>query len=175
MAKMTFSQVMVSDCPGAVSRMMPVTCPVRAVISVTRAWVSIVTPCVRHQPTCASAISHAFPLEGKTLRPRSTVNGTPIRSKKRIVASLSNLWRADAKKSAPHRTLVRNSSSLHKFVRLQRPFPVMRTLRWGFSIRSHSSTFPPREAATPAAMMPAAPPPMTTVAKCLIPEIFRQR
>lgn len=40
----------------------------------------------------------------------------------------------------------RNSSSLHKFVRLQRPFNAHFAL--GLSIRSHSSTFPPREAAT---------------------------
>lgn len=86
---------------------------------------------------------------------------TPWRSKKRIVARLLNSAKAGAKNSALVRTCEANSSAGRALVTLQRPLPVMRTLRPDFSIFSISSTRRPARAAVPAAIMPAAPAPTT--------------
>ena len=107
-------------------------------------------------------MSHALPLWGKTRSPRSMSSRTPCRSKKRMAARLLKAAKAGAKNAAFVRTCAANSSAGRAFVTLQRPFPVMRTLRPDFSIFSSSSTRQPRCAAVPAAIMPAAPPPTTT-------------
>ena len=86
---------------------------------------------------------------------------TPIRSKKRIVARLLNSAKAGAKNSAFARTCSANSSAGRALVTLQRPLPVMRTLRPDFSIFSSSNTRNPLRAAVPAAIIPAAPAPTT--------------
>lgn len=112
-------------------------------------------------------MSQARPLAGKTRSPRSMVSGTPIRSKKETVSRLPNRASAGAKKSEELRTFCRNSSGRRMLVRLQRPLPVIRTFRCGFSIFSQTRTLNPACAAIPAAMIPAAPPPAMIRSKFL--------
>ena len=139
----------------------PYTCPPTVRILSTLVWNHISTPLSRHQYTSASAMSHAFPLLGNTRSPCSTASLTPIRSKNLNTALLLKLRSAGRKNSTSPRIFARHSSSDRMFVTLQRPLPDMRTLRPPFSIFSISRTLYPFFAARPAAISPAAPPPMT--------------
>ena len=128
---------------------------------VTRVLYTISTPLSKQYSIRALAISHALPLLGNTRCPRSISSFTPLRSKKRIVALLLNSANATSKKSALTRIASLNSSGGRAFVRLHRPLPEILILRPAFSIFSIRSTCLPFRAAVAAAIMPAAPAPIT--------------
>src|SRR5574344_532130 len=109
----------------------------------------------------ARNISKYLPLFGYTRLPPSTIKGTPWLSKKSIKAWLKKRAKQLRRKRLSEPVWARKSLSVAVFVRLQRPFPVMRNLRPACSIFSNKRTcfFP--SAAVRAAIIPAAPAPIT--------------
>ena len=129
--------------------------------SATRPCRSVTFGCLAYRHS-ASTISTALSDSGKTRLPRSIFSGTPCSSKKSIVSDGIKREKAPYKKRPFTGTFaIRSLSKLHALVTLQRPLPVIITLRAGRALRSSSSTLLPLRAAAPAAIRPAAPAPTT--------------
>ena len=101
---------------------------------------------------------------GNTRLPRSTLSGTPSPSKKSIASCPSKRENTEYKNRGFCGTWASSSSQVLSFVTLQRPLPVMFTFLPRRSFGSSSVTYAPLRAAQIAAIMPPAPPPMTTIA-----------
>lgn len=112
-------------------------------------------------------MSPALSETGKTRLPRSVLSGTPSPSKKALVSAGMKRVSAPYRKRPLVGTFAMNSPiSGQSLVRLQRPLPVIESLRPQTGFFSNSVTRAPACAAAPAAIIPAAPPPIT--ATCLI-------
>ena len=108
------------------------------------------------------ATSFALSETGNTLFPRSVLSGSPSDSKNCIVSRGGNLLSALYKNFPSPGILLRKSFISQLFVTLQRPLPVMRTLRPSSLFCSSRITSSPRCAAMRLHIIPAAPPPMIT-------------
>ena len=122
---------------------------------------TIRTPIRRSHASKASAMSFALSDTGNTRLPRSVLSGTPNSSKNAMARSGGKAVTALNKNFGFRGTFARKSRTAQAFVTLQRPFPVMRSLRPRRFCPSRSVTRAPASAAVPAAIIPAAPPPIT--------------
>ena len=107
-------------------------------------------------------MSRARSETGNTRSPRSTFKGTPRSSKKAIVSWAVKPWNALYKKRPFRGTLRMSPSTSQQLVTLHRPLPVMLIFVPQWRPFSSRSTWQPWPAAVAAAIMPAAPPPITT-------------
>ena len=124
----------------------PVTAPASVKISFA-ATRTTRTPAAFTARASASATSLALSETGNTRPPRSVLSGTPSDSNSTIVSRgdrrLSALY-----KNLPSPGICRSSvCTSQSFVTLQRPLPVMRTLRPSVRFGSSSTTSPPPQAA----------------------------
>ena len=109
----------------------------------------------------ASTMSAALSDCGNTRRPRSVFSGTPSFSKKSIVSDGLKRENAEYKNFPPCTILDISVCTSQLFVRLHLPLPVIISLRPGREFLSYIITSRSRRAAQPAAISPAAPPPIT--------------
>ena len=100
--------------------------------------------------------------QGKTRPPRSVFRGTPSFSKYAITAAGGNRVTALYRNRPFRGTWSSTPWGVVLLVRLHRPLPVMYSLRPSFSLGSTRVTWAPVCRAARAAIIPAAPPPMTT-------------
>ena len=142
------------------SNSTPVQAPFSMFSLTARPSINRAPPCLAY-PTIASTISTALSDTGKTRLPRSVLSGTPLSSNSAIISCGVKAVTALYRKRPFSGTLAINSSTEQLLVTLHRPLPVIITLRAGRGLRSMTVTACPCRAAAPAAMQPAAPPPMT--------------
>ena len=123
----------------------------------------------------ASMISADLSEAGKTRLPRSTFSLTPSSSKNASTQAGGVRSRA-LQRNFPFRGVAaRTSSGEQWLVTLHRPLPVMYSFRPTFWLRSMRVTAAPCRAAQMAAIMPAAPPPTTTISGRFIRAPSRRR
>ena len=129
---------------------------------------SMRTPRLLQIDSSRSATSLALSEHGKTLLPRSVFSSSPFSRKNCITAvggkAVSELYR---KRPSPG-IWASTSLTSQSFVRLQRPFPVMRSLRPAFLFFSAKITDAPCSAAVRAAIRPDAPAPITTTSAVIL-------
>ena len=138
----------------------PVILPSAVSSDVTARWIHLQSA---QYAESARTMSDARSETGNTRLPRSVFSGTPRSSKNAMVSCGENAEWALYKNLPLRGIAARNASRSQLLVTLQRPFPVMPSLRPGRSFFSNTVTCAPASAAHPAAIMPAAPPPMTAI------------
>jgi hypothetical protein len=111
----------------------------------------------------ALRISELLSEIGKTRLPRSVFSLTPSPSKKEIVSAGDSALRAAYKNLGLRLTLSRKVFTSQSLVTLHRPLPVMASFFPRRPVCSYTVTDAPQDNAVPAAIIPAAPPPITAI------------
>ena len=131
----------------------------------------MLTSFLRQRDTSRSATSLALSDTGNTRLPRSVFRGSPLPENHRMTACGGKADRALYRKRPSPGIFESTSRTSQSFVRLQRPLPVMRSLRPSFLFLSTSVTDAPSSAAETAAISPAAPAPITTTSGIGFPHL----
>ena len=135
----------------------------------------ILTPLRLTHVKSASIMSEDLSETGNTRFPRSVLSGTPCASKNAITSAGEKQPSAEYKKRGFTGTFCKTVAVSQLLHTLQRPLPVINSLRPTFSFVSNSVTHAPFSAAVPAAINPAAPPPITMIFNGHRPPVFHIR